>query len=242
MVVVLVTGANRGIGLFLVKELLKRSKYQVYATCRDPDEKASPLVDLQKQASDRMEILGLDVSDKKSIEAALRHVQSNNKWGGCLDILINNAGIASKRHPDVPILEQDPEEFLDIMQTNVVGVMLMNQAFYPLLKKSKQGGKVLNISSSVGSIEENKQGNYGAYRISKAAQNQLTRTFAVELKDVCFYAIHPGHVDTDMGTVGGQKADISPEESADGVIKVMEGLKKESTGQFFNWKGEQMAW
>jgi len=242
MVVVLVTGANRGIGLFLVKELLKRSNYHVYATCRAPDEKGDPLVELQQQHKDRIEILGLDVSERKSIESAFKHVQSNQRWGGGLDVLINNAGIASKKHPHVPILEQDPEEFLQIMRVNVVGVMLMNQIFYPLLKKSKAGGKVLDISSNVGSIDDNQEGGYGAYRVSKAAQNQLTRMFALELKDVCFYAIHPGHVETDMGTVGGQKAKISCDESADGVINQLERLKKDDSGKFFDWRGQQMAW
>ena len=143
---VLITGCSRGLGLGLVKEYISMN-FKVLATCRNPG-RAN---DLQTVLSDanQTEAFSLDVSDPASVQACKDEVIKSGV--DKIDVLVNNAGISNKDHPDDPASKTDTSEFNFVMQTNVTGVLATTNAFLPLLKKS-QDAKVINISSLLGSM------------------------------------------------------------------------------------------
>ncbi len=220
----LVTGANRGIGLAFARALVARGD-RVVATARRP-EKARDLAKLPVRLEQ------LDVADEESV-ARLAHSLS----GEPLDVLINNAGIGD----DGPSFEElsmaDLERFFRV---NAMGPAAVTQALLPNLRSGKRR-TVVNLSSSLGSISDNGSGGWIAYRVSKAALDQLTRTIAAELKRerfVCI-AISPGWVATDMGGPG---ATLSPEDSVAAMLKVIDRLSPKDTGRFLDRHGKDMAW
>ncbi|ELR11475.1 Short chain oxidoreductase [Acanthamoeba castellanii str. Neff] len=250
----LVTGASRGIGLQLVKELLGEG-YAVVATCRAPAT-STGLQDLlhTRQRGRLLGVVPLDVSDGRSVTAALATVTGELGLTS-LDVLINNAGVATAKHPDEPVLEATAEDMQSVFTTNVVGPMLVTQTFYPLLLASSSSSslasalpKVVNVSSRMGSISLYQDISRGgatsaSYRVSKAALNMLTKCFAVEHADECIHiAIHPGWVQTELGSSHGRKPPVTPEQSAKGIVSVLQGLKKDDNGSFFNFDGQQLAW
>ena len=141
--VALITGCSRGIGLGLVKEYVSRG-YQVLATCRNP-ENAVALTEFLSESKQKPAI-PLDVSCKSSIEACVLSVGKENKK---IDLLINNAGISNKDHPDDLASTTDAQEFNHIMNTNVTSTLSMTQAFLPMLRQSQEP-MVINISSGLG--------------------------------------------------------------------------------------------
>ena len=238
---VLITGANRGIGLGLVKILCKKD-FRVLATCRDPAS-ATELRNILEN-SNHPEPIALDVADDASIEHLRKYLESNQL---SVHHLINNAGVASKTHPHDPPDNVDREDALRLFNINVCGVSKVTQAS-GVLRSDNKGGKVINISSRQGSISSTLTGasrgipaSRGAtYKASKAAQNMLTACLALEHPHLIFLMVSPGWVQTDMGGAGGRTADLSVEESAEGVIRVMEEASPEMTGKFVDWQGKEI--
>jgi len=232
--IVMITGSNRGIGIGLVSEYLKRG-CMVIATCRFPDQAN----DLKKILAENYDsgsfICKLDIDSESSVVHAFNFVSTKVKT---IDILINNAGVASKNHPHDPILEVDPEDMLKLYRINSVGPWRVTSTFLPLLRN--RGAKILFVSSDLASIENNElhqsDGNYVSYRCAKAALNMLARNFAVEVPDVSFLAISPGWVATRMGSMGGRKPTLTISESAQRIATMAEALTKEDSGAFWTAK------
>ncbi|XP_074838943.1 C-signal-like [Carettochelys insculpta] len=209
---VLVTGANQGIGLELVKQLLGNSNPPewVFATCRDAaGERMQELQKLEAKHPNLV-IIALDVTDPASIKAAAARVETHLKGSG-LNLLINNAGMAK-----LSTLESEtPEDMALVYATNVTGPLLVSQAFLPLLKQAAQGSPqtglscskaaIVNMSSEAGSIRNLYLWHLGkviSYHCSKAALNMLTKCQALGYggDGILSVAVHPGWVQTDMGS------------------------------------------
>ncbi|XP_063188513.1 C-signal-like [Chroicocephalus ridibundus] len=251
---VLVTGANRGIGLGLVQHLLELPEppQWVFAGCRDP--KGQRAQELQNLASKHpnLVIVPLEVADPDSIKAAAASV-GEQLGGSGLNLLINNAGIAQPKSLENETLEN----MTQVYTTNTIGPLLLGQAFLPLLKKAAQGSPgsglscskaaIVNMSSSAGSIEEVYLWNYGlvvSYRCSKAALNMLTKCQSLGYREhgILCVALHPGWVQTDMGGLGSQKPPVTVDESVQGMLKVLSSLSEKETGTFLNWEGKVVPW
>jgi NAD(P)-dependent dehydrogenase (short-subunit alcohol dehydrogenase family) len=227
---VLITGANRGIGLGLTKTLLANGHHVVAAT-RRPEESAE-LKALKKQHGDAITLLKCDVDDAVGVREAAEQLQ---KYHGSLDVIVNNAAIFPEEG-DESILEMDLELIERAFKTNVIGAARVIQCFGPLLFESNRP-RILNVSSSLGSIsDKHDHGNY-AYSISKAALNMFSRACAAEFrsKNAVVVAISPGWVRTDMG---GQNADISAEESAQSLAHAIAIIGPDENGKFLDRHGK----
>jgi NAD(P)-dependent dehydrogenase (short-subunit alcohol dehydrogenase family) len=228
----LVTGANRGLGLAFVRQLLARGD-RVVATARHPG-KATALNTLTGEYPGRLHVLPLDVGNEKSREELARELPLVLD-GAHLDLLVNNAGVLhsgerwGKLHAD--ILE-------DSLRVNAVGPMLFTQAVAPLLA---DGASVANISTQMASIGTRSEFRSPSYAMSKAAQNMATVQLAKALapRGIKVVALSPGWVRTDMG---GAEGTLSPEESVEGLLRVIGGLRDQDSGTFLDWRGESMAW
>ena len=204
--IALVTGATRGIGLETVRQLAQRGVHVLLAG-RDPAKAAAAAAGLQRENLP-VEAVKLDVNDAGSIAAAAAEVERRH---GRLDILVNNAGILLDDLNKVPSA-QSLEVWRETFDTNLFAVVAVTQAFLPLLKKSG-AGRIVNVSSILGSLtlhSDPSSGIYGfkvpAYNASKSALNAWTVHLAYELRDtpIKVNAIHPGYVKTDMNGGGGE--------------------------------------
>lgn len=232
MSIVLITGANRGIGLSLTKQLLESGE-TVFGGCRRP-EAAADLQKLQQQYPQRLHIITIEVTDDASIVAALQDVAAS---AGQLDLLINNAGLL-ERHETPDTL--DSAVMMNSFHVNTVGPMMVARHALDLLRRSR-GAKIINISSQLGSLSRKSSGGLYSYCSSKAALNMMTRALAFDLKgrNICVVCVHPGWVQTDMG---GPNAAISPETSAAGLIKLAQRISISDSGKFFTWEGQEHQW
>ena len=222
----LITGANRGLGLEFARQLSQRKDdTKILATAREP-EKAT---DLQRLVHD---VYPLDVADPKSIAGLAEHLKDQP-----IDVLINNAGVSSKSNSIATLEEADLQT---VFTVNAIGLMLVTKAALKNLRAGKRK-IVFNITSQLGSIANNKGGSSYGYRGSKAALNMMTVSLSNELKKDGFTCVvaHPGWVQTDMG---GPNATLKPEESIAGLLKIIDGLKAEDSGKFFNYDGTMLPW
>ncbi len=229
MPVVLITGASRGIGLALAKAYAAR-RDKVYACVRqsvDLDE----LEALAAASRGWLEILQMDVSDPASIARARRQLESEP-----IDVLINNAGVSGPDHQTAT--DMDYDGLMDTLAVNTIGPLRVANAFLPNLKAAR--GKIVTLSSQMGSAQS-PGADALAYRVSKVALNKLMRGLAAELKadGVPVLILHPGWVKTDMG---GDDAQLTPEQSAEGMIRLIDKLDAASTGKFLAWNGKELAW
>ncbi len=226
MPVALITGANRGLGLETAKQLFEKVPgIQIVLGSRSVS-KVEAAVAGFKAKGYAASAVQLDVTDAASIKAAAAAVEKAH--GGVLDILVNNAGVSNFATP----LTVTSEELRSVYEVNVVGVIAVTQAFLPLLRKSDQG-RIVNLSSILGSLAEHADPHSGiypwhpiAYDASKAALNMFTVELAQELKDtpIKVNSAHPGWVKTDMG---GENA---PLEIADGVATTVALATLPATG------------
>ncbi|KAL1948587.1 hypothetical protein VTO73DRAFT_10393 [Trametes versicolor] len=190
----LVTGANRGIDLELVKQLLDTPSNLVVATCRNPD-KATALSDLKTSAKGTLRIIRLDVADFVNVRASAKEVETILGDIG-LDYLVNNAGIVAWDS----VFDMDAEKLLDVLRTNTVGSALISQVYLPLLEMGRE--KILRISSTAGSIGEfeglisEKHRKLGAYALSKIALNMLACKQKAARPDLIVVVLCPGWVKT----------------------------------------------
>lgn len=230
---VLVTGANRGLGLEFTRQLLARGE-RVVATCRQPG-KATALNLLAGEHPGRLHVLPLDVADPRSHAALVAELPLVLGDGGRLDLLVNCAGVlhSGERFGKVSAAILD-----DSFRTNAAGPLLLTQALAPLLA---DGAKVANLSSELGSIAGTGRFGTPSYCISKAAQNMASVLLAHALRErgIVVAALHPGWVRTDMG---GPNATVPAEDSVRGLLAVIDGLAPEDSGSFRDWRGEALPW
>ncbi|MDQ7025465.1 MAG: SDR family oxidoreductase [Anaerolineae bacterium] len=229
---ILITGSNRGIGLALVKEYLKRGA-NVIAACRKPDA-ANDLNQLKAANSDSLTIVQLDISNEESISNA---AQSISEQFNSLDVLINNAGINSTV-PEARNLGQLTNEGMgQVVVTNAIAPVIVTQALMNLLRQGTNPRMVM-VSSRMGSVTH-AGGNAIAYRMSKAAMNMAAKVLSQQMNGITVITTHPGHVATDMG---GASAPVTPAQSAAGLADVIDGLIPQQTGKFYNYTGEEIPW
>ncbi|WP_186418018.1 SDR family oxidoreductase [Bosea sp. CS1GBMeth4] len=226
----MITGANRGIGLALTMELLRRGDH-VVAAARDPW--GGALAELASQYVGALAPLELDVTSERSVAAAKQALD-----GRPIDVLVNNAGIYGPRDRQ-SALDMDFDAWREVFEVNVYAPLRVAQAFLPNIEAGS-GRKIVTISSRMGSIGSNPSGAI-AYRSSKAAVNMAMVAFgnAVRDSEVAVLLFHPGWVRTDMGGGG---ADIPPAESAAGLIATIDASGMRETNSFRNWKGETIPW
>ena len=237
---VLVTGANRGIGLEFVRQLAARGD-RVFATARDVN-RAGELRELSQSHGDgRVTILPLDVDDAASIRSAAETVRGQTDG---LDLLINNAGVYAARvgkdgQPDEKLGELNFDDALAVLRTNAVAPLLLTQALLPLLKNGREP-KVVSITSGYGSVADNTGFPY-YYGASKAALNMFMRSLAADAaaKGVVTIVMSPGWVKTDMG---GANAPMTPDKAVAGMLRVIDGLTAADNSTFKDWRGKDVAW
>jgi NAD(P)-dependent dehydrogenase (short-subunit alcohol dehydrogenase family) len=227
-----ISGASRGIGFELVKQLLA-GDVRVAACVRDPS-KAEELRALAKAYPEKLFILPLDV---RSDESAHQLALSLPRDAGFdrIDVLINNAGVYLDS--DMPFSRLESQVLQNSFDTNTIGPMRLTKALLPLLKRSSHP-KVMNISSIMGSITETSGSSY-AYRMSKAALNMFTKCLAGDEKQLTVFSLHPGWVKTAMGGAG---AMITPEKSAKGLLEVIGKSNQSQSGKFFDYTGKEIGW
>lgn len=218
MPAVLITGANRGIGLEFARQY-SDDGWDVVATVRE----SSPELD---ELGVRIE--ALDMRDLDSVAKFSERLDS-------LDLLIANAGTYGPRSPKSA---NEGEEWLETFAVNTVAPYLLAQSVLPLI--AAEGGKLIGISTKMGSIDDNSSGGYIAYRSSKSALNMAWRSLAIDNRGKVICAVlHPGWVQTRMG---GRSAPLSPEDSVSGMRRVIESLGPDRSGGFFAHDGREIAW
>lgn len=241
MTTVLITGANRGVGLALARQYATDGA-EVIACCREPA-KADALKELAAASGSRARILPLDVADETSI-ASLKRALSDQP----IDVLINNAGILG---PEVQSATRiDAEGWMRTLRVNALAPILVAQALRDNLRRSSEK-RLVAITSGYGSVSIDWPSTVPAheryaYRASKAALNSgmraLSRDWAID--GVLVGILDPGWVRTDMGgpRAAASSASISPEESARSIIRRTAGLTPATSGTFQDPKGEAIPW
>jgi len=230
MATVLITGANRGIGLEFTTQYLQRGD-KVIATCRDI-ENADALNALGTKTP-ALEILPLDVSDHDSIAKFPSQLKN-----AAIDIFINNAGIYGPR--DSRFGNVNAYEWMEVLQVNSIAPLLLTQELIGHLRAGKDK-KLIYLTSKMGSIADNNGGGHYLYRSSKTALNMVVKSLAVDLGSEGFVSavLHPGWVRTDMGGPNGM---IDTNTSVTGMVKVIDGLSSKDNGGFFNYDGAVIPW
>jgi NAD(P)-dependent dehydrogenase (short-subunit alcohol dehydrogenase family) len=213
MPVALVSGASRGIGAEIARELAVDHGFVVFAGARNPDD-----VD----RIDGIEPIRLDVTDQGTIDAARDQIEAGP---GQLDALVNNAGVYGD---PVGAADYDLEDAHEVLKVNTIGPWRLIEAFLPLMRSSSQP-RIVNVSSGAGQLSD-MNGGRAAYRVSKAGLNALTRTLASDERWVKVNTMCPGWVRTDMG---GSAASRSVEEGADTAVWLATLPDDGPTGGFF---------
>jgi NAD(P)-dependent dehydrogenase (short-subunit alcohol dehydrogenase family) len=220
MATVCITGANRGIGLEIARQLNDRGN-EVIAVCRKPSDALSGLgIPIVEQ---------VDVTDAAGINRLVERLQ-----GIELDVLVNNAGVLSDESLD----DLDVDRIRRQFEVNSLGPLRVTAA---LRRNLRTGAKVAIITSRMGSIEDNTSGGRYGYRMSKAAVNMAGRSLAHDLRPdgVAVAILHPGFVRTEMT---GNTGLVDPPESAAGIIARIDELTLESSGSFWHANGEPLPW
>lgn len=231
---ILITGANRGIGLELARQYSGEG-WQVFACCRSP-ENAADLSRLAAQSDGRVQLIPLDVSREGAIQRLALSLQ-----GQPIDVLFNNAGVygpASQARLGSTV--SDSEEWMRVFAVNTIAPLQLVEAMKPNLLLGKH--KVIALmSSKMASLSDNTSGGATIYRSSKAALNAVGKSLAADLaaEGIKVALLHPGWVQTDMG---GPNALISSQESVAGLRSVLKQLTPEKSGQFFNYDGTVLPW
>jgi len=220
--VALVSGANRGIGAEIARQLAADHGFLVFAGARNPDDVA---------AHQGIEPIRLDVTDQAAVDAAVQAVESGP---GRLDALVNNAGVYGD---PVGAAEYDLGQAHEVLEVNTFGPWRLIEALLPLLRKS-DAPRVVNVSSGAGQLSD-MNGGYPGYRISKTALNALTRILSKEEggNGILVNSMCPGWVRTDMG---GENASLSVEEGADTAVWLATEPDAPSGG--FYKKREPIPW
>jgi len=221
MATIVITGANRGIGLELARQYAADG-HEVIRTMRGPDRADPPFGTT----------MALDVTDAASVEKFAAALD-----GRPIDLLINNAGISGPARQGAT--DMDFDGFAQVLDANVLGPLRVTQALLPNLRAAEKA-RVAVISSRMGSIALTQPGHV-AYRASKAAVNMAFRCLALDVapEKIAVVMLHPGWVRTDMGGPG---ADIDVTTSAQGLREVIAGLDEARSGRFFAYDGQEIPW
>jgi NAD(P)-dependent dehydrogenase (short-subunit alcohol dehydrogenase family) len=220
MATVLVTGANRGIGLEFCKQLVERGD-DVIAVCRE----ASPeLLALAVQVLD-----DIDVTDQGNLDRLSRHLRNTR-----LDLLINNAGLLIRDN----LVHYHHYGLLRQFEVNAIAPLRVSTV---LLDNLSKGSKIVTITSSMGSMEENTSGGYYGYRMSKAAVNMAMRSLSADLKEhgIGVFLLHPGYVATDMTSHQGS---VSPADAVRSLLARIDEFGLDDSGSFHHAQGRSIPW
>ena len=233
--IALITGANKGLGFETARQLGAKN-VKVLIGARDETRGREAAENLQKDGLDAEFVL-IDVTDEKTLEAAAKYVEENY---GKLDVLVNNAGIAVEYGLEPG--ELDLKSIRQTFDTNFFGVIAVTNAFLPLIKKS-DSGRIVNVSSGLGSLAQNSDPNWDfsavkpvAYNSSKAALNMFTVILASQLKDakIKVNAADPGYTATDLN----QNSGLKPVEQGASIIFDLATLPDDgATGGYFDDQG-----
>lgn len=228
---VLITGANRGLGLEFARQY-SADRWHVYAACRDPAS-ASELRQLADARDENLRILALNVVDPASIRAAAAELN-----GRAIDLLLNNAGVGGTRGQTIGNL--DYEAWAKVLDVNTMGPVRVSEAFVDHVARSERK-LIVTLTSGMGSIGDNTSGGSIAYRSSKAAVNMVMRSLAIDLAPhgITCVVVNPGWVQTDMG---GPNATLTPSESVRALRRLFETLGPAQSGKFFNHDGREYPW
>lgn len=226
---VLITGANRGLGLEFVKQYAEAG-WQVIACCRWPDE-AKALQALAERHAEQVEVHQLDVANFEEIDALALILQ-----GRAIDLLINNAGV----YPQSEFGDIDYEAWAEAFHINSMAPMKMVEAFVGHVAASNLK-KIVTLSSKMGSLDDNNSGGSYIYRSTKTAVNMVMKSLSIDLKPrgIASTILHPGWVRTEMGGPNGL---IDAPESVAGLRRVIENLTLENSGRFVAYDGKEIAW
>jgi len=238
MPTVLITGANRGLGLGLARSFAADG-WQVLACCRNPAQ-ADELRQLADEQPGRVDLHPLDVAEHDQVDALARELD-----GRAIDILINNAGTIGPRDPGYENLHKqffgtlDYEAWLYVMRVNTFGPVKLAEALLDSLLAGEQK-KIVNLSSTIGSLEEENIPVF-AYSTSKTGLNKAMSLLAAQLKDqgIAVGIFCPGHVKTELG---GEGAVLGVDESVAGLRRIIDELDLERSGEFRRYNGERIAW
>lgn len=244
----LVVGANRGIGLALVKALLAdQTVMRVIATHR-PGADLRQLDSLAGTEGGRLDLLTLEVDNEASLQAFGRFITCQV---GSVDLAIHAAGILHEGSigPEKSIGQCDAASLKRLFEVNSIGPLMVAKA---LLKTQARNHRFTfaALSAMVGSIEDNRLGGWYGYRASKSALNQFIKTLAIEcglhFPNASIVAIHPGTTDTELSrpflrsVKPGKLA--RPDQTADRILQVIRSIDREQSGRFLNWTGDQISW
>jgi len=220
---VLVTGANRGIGHELVRQLVERGD-DVDAVSRTPAE----IVYEDTTTDSKVRTFRCDIADDSSVRALAADLGN-----AAIDMVINNAGVGGG--PRQSLSDLDFTEALRTYNVDALGALRVSLALMPHLRRGAIK-KLVHVTSGLGSIGDNRSGGSYAYRMAKAALNMMSKNLAVELRGegIISLVVSPGWVQTDMG---GPHAAITPQESVRGMLRAIESATINESGEFLDWKG-----
>ena len=227
---VLVTGANRGLGLGFIKNYLGKN-VNVVSTTRDI-KNSRELLALKERFPENLEIFELDL-----LKESAGYTLANFLEDKPIDILINNAGIGSTNQHFQAV---SPKPWLEVLKVNLIAPLMVTQSIIDNVKKSVDK-KIYFLSSQLGSIGDNTSGGMYIYRSSKTGLNQVVKSLSVDLKSqgITVVSLHPGWVKTDMG---GPNAPVSIDESIKGMMQVIDKTDIRDTGRFLNYDGKELPW
>lgn len=227
MPTVLITGANRGLGLEYARQYANVG-WRVIATCRNP-ENAMELTSLEGE----VEIHALDIGDPGQILSLAKNLRQD-----AIDLLLNNAGIFD-RHPS-KLVDIEYKAWEKFMHINVMSPLMVCASFCDHVAASNMK-KIAIMSSKMGSIDDNSSGGSYVYRSTKAALNAVMKSLSVDLypRGISVAILHPGWVRTDMGGPNGL---IDAPESVHGLRHVIAGLNLKNSGRFYNYDGSEIPW
>jgi NAD(P)-dependent dehydrogenase (short-subunit alcohol dehydrogenase family) len=231
--VAVVTGANRGIGLEICRQLARRGGVRVVLTARDQTKGKAAAGQLRDEGLE-VDFHELDVTSEKSVETLAGWLEGTCKR---CDILVNNAGILADPRGS-RFLDSKPATYRQALDTNVFGPLLLSQALVPLMRKNRYG-RIVNLSSGQGQLSDMGAGT-PAYRVSKTALNALTRVLAAEFagSGILVNSMCPGWVRTDMGGPGAPR---TVEQGADTAVWLATLPDDGPNGGFFRDR-KSIAW
>ncbi|MBT8438924.1 MAG: SDR family oxidoreductase [Gammaproteobacteria bacterium] len=228
---ILITGANRGIGLEMVKYSMQQG-WRVFACCRNPHN-ADSLFSIAKLSSGQVSVHIADMQELSTLQALSYELRNDH-----IDILMNNAGVYGSDKNKFGSVDVD--SWLQTFQINSIAPLKMVEAFAEQLQMGK-GKLVACMSSKMGSMADNGYGNSYIYRSSKAALNAVVKSLSIDLKSsgITSVALHPGWVKTDMG---GPDAEITTAECVEQIFKNLQSLTIEDSGRFIDIDGSDIPW
>jgi len=226
---IMITSANRGLGLEFVRQYAADG-WRVFAACRNPD----AADDLQKLArTHSVTVFAMDVTDLSSIRHAAADLHDES-----IDVLLNSAGIIGE--PGQRTGHIDYESWEQVLNVNTMGPLRVTEAFVEHVARSERK-LVVTITSGLGSLTDNTSGGSIPYRSSKAAVNMAMRSAAIDLapRGIACVLVNPGWVKTDMG---GSNAPLTPSESVAALKRLMATFGLAHSGKFFHYDGREYAW